>query len=173
MSWNLVGNIMGPIGPQGPPGTGGGTATCVIGETPGGAIDGSNTVFTASNAYQAQTLAVYLNGLRQRRTDDYTETSSTSFTFVLPPRSTDSISIDYVEPPGANAVYGETPSGALNGSNINFTTSFVYVPNELSVFLSGIRLRRTADYIETSSTTFQLVSAPAPTDSLSVDYRKP
>lgn len=172
MTWTLVGNIMGPPGPQGPPGTGGGTAG-VIGETPGGAIDGSNTVFTSGSAYQALTLAVYLNGLRQRRTDDYTEASATSFTFALAPRSTDSISIDYYQATApVTTVVGEIPLGAFDGVNKTFTTSFLYVPNGLSVFLDGIRLRRTADYTETGSTTFQLLSAPLPGDTISVDYQK-
>jgi len=81
------------------PAGGGGAATIQTwGETPVGTIDGTNTTFTTANSYQTGLLAVYLNGLRQRRSADYSETTSTSFTFVTAPLSGDTISIDYVQP---------------------------------------------------------------------------
>jgi hypothetical protein len=70
----------------------------IWGETPSGAIDGTNTAFTTANSYRANLLAVYLNGLRQRRVADYNETGSQSFQFVNPPLSGDSLSIDYTQP---------------------------------------------------------------------------
>ena len=44
----------------------------------------AQTIFTTDVAYQAGGggMAVYVNGIRQRVTDDYTETSTTSFTFA-------------------------------------------------------------------------------------------
>jgi len=87
----------GPAGPQGPPGTDAAGALVMIwGETPGGAVNGSNTVFTTANPYRL--LAVYLNGLRQRPSADYSESSAQSFTFLTAPLSGDTISIDYVQP---------------------------------------------------------------------------
>jgi hypothetical protein len=74
---------------------------------------------------------------------------------------------------GSAAVYGETPGGAINGTNQNFTTAFAYSANTLAVFRNGIRLRRSADYTETGSNSFQLIEAPLSGDSLSVDYIKP
>lgn len=90
----------GPPGPQGPPGTGGGGGTVLMvwGETPVGAIDGVNQTFTSANAYSAGLLAVFLNGLRQRRSADYNETGTTTFAFVNAPLPGDSLSIDYVQP---------------------------------------------------------------------------
>jgi hypothetical protein len=70
----------------------------VWGETPVGTIDGVNRTFTSANAYSPGFLAVYLNGLRQRRSADYTETSTQAFQFVNAPLPGDSISIDYVQP---------------------------------------------------------------------------
>ena len=154
-------------------GGGGGGGTYVYGETPSGALDGSNTTYTAANVFQANSLEVYLNGLRQRRVADYNEISTTQFQFLSPPRSTDSISIDYAMVLTGAEIYGETPSGALNGTNTTFTTAYVYQPNFLAVFLCGMRLRKPDDYTETSSTTFQLTSAPLSTDSICVDYIKP
>jgi hypothetical protein len=167
MNWIKVGNIMGPSGTVVPSGY-------VIGEAAGGAIDGVNKVFSSANAFLASSLAVYLNGLRQRRVDDYNEIGATQFQFLLAPHVGDTISIDYLLPTtGGTEVFGETPTGAMNGVNKTFTTSFIYVPNGLSVFLCGMRLRKPDDFTETSSSTFQLVNAPLATDNLSVDYQRP
>jgi len=175
MSWEQVGNIAGPQGPPGPPG---GTVVAgtqyIMGEAPTGALNGINKIFTAANAFAPNSLEVFLNGLRQRRVDDYTEISSTQFQFVAVPRATDTISIDYILPAPVNApVVGEIPTGLLNGSNKIFTTAYVYKPTLLAVFLSGLRLRHPDDYTETGSQTFQLVVAPLSSDSVSVDYFQP
>jgi hypothetical protein len=68
------------------------------GETPAGAIDGINKDYTSANAYRSGMLAVYLNGLRQRRSADYSESGTSAFQFVTAPLPGDSISIDYVQP---------------------------------------------------------------------------
>jgi hypothetical protein len=70
----------------------------VWGETPAGIINGVNRTFSSANPFSANLLAVYLNGLRQRRVDDYVELSSTTFQFVNAPLSGDSLSIDYIQP---------------------------------------------------------------------------
>ena len=90
----------GPMGPQGPPGSSGsgGAVQTVWGETPAGLIDGSNQVYTSANPYMPNLLGVYLNGLRQRRTNDYSETGSQSFQFLQAPQPGDSLSIDYIQP---------------------------------------------------------------------------
>lgn len=80
-----------------PPG-GGAVSAQIFGETPTGLIDGVNKTFTASNSYVANTLAVYLNGLRQRRAGDYNETGATTFGFLNAPLPGDSLSIDYTKP---------------------------------------------------------------------------
>src|SRR5262249_46705952 len=64
---------------------GGGTTTqantrTIFDETPTGAVNGSNTVFGTANAYTTGTLRVFINGVRQRLTTDFTQTSTTSFT---------------------------------------------------------------------------------------------
>jgi hypothetical protein len=82
-------------------GGGGGSGTAAIqiwGETPIGTIDGTNLSYTTANAYSTGLLAVYLNGLRQRRQDDYTETGTQSFQFVNAPLAGDGLSIDYIQP---------------------------------------------------------------------------
>lgn len=66
-------------------------------ETPAGSVNSSNTVFTTAAAYKTGSLAVYLNGLRQKKTADYTETTSTTFTFTTAPTTGDSVCVDYQE----------------------------------------------------------------------------
>src|ERR1700747_3545404 len=80
----------GPMGPVGPAGTG----TQVFGETPAGAVDGVNTVFTTAHTFQAASTAVYLNGLREFLGDAYIETSGDTVTFSDPPHTGDSVRID-------------------------------------------------------------------------------
>jgi hypothetical protein len=95
------GSLVGPSGdqgPAGPPGTSGGVAAQVWGETPAGAIDGSNLTFTSAHPYTAGLLAVFLNGLRMRRSGDYNETGAQTFQFVNAPLAGDTISIDYIQP---------------------------------------------------------------------------
>jgi hypothetical protein len=94
---NVLVNIgSGPQGPIGPPGPSG-VLQMVFGETPGGTIDGVNKDFASASLYSSNLLAVFLNGLRQRRTADYTETGSQSFQFVSAPLAGDSLSIDYIQ----------------------------------------------------------------------------
>lgn len=67
-------------------------------------------------------------------------------------------------------IWGEAPLGSINGINQNYTTASPYTPGLLAVFLNGLRLQRTNDYVETGSQSFQLVNAPLSGDSLIVDY---
>lgn len=64
-------------------------------EVPTGAINGVNTVFTTAATYQPGKLAVYRNGVRQAHPGDYSETTSTTFTFVTAPSTGDTLLVDY------------------------------------------------------------------------------
>lgn len=78
-----------------PPPTGGGTVSASWGEVPGGAVNSSNLAFTTAVPYQAGMLSVYLNGVRQKKPGDYSETSSTGFSFVIAPTAGDIVTVDY------------------------------------------------------------------------------
>jgi hypothetical protein len=67
-------------------------------------------------------------------------------------------------------VWGETPTGAIDGANLHYASANPYSPGLLGVYLNGLRLRRAADYTETGTQTFQFLNAPLPGDSLSIDY---
>lgn len=79
----------------------GGTVTPVnlrLNQVPSGSVDGSNQAFTVSQAYVAGTLALYLNGLRQKLGTDYAGTSGTTFTMSDAPHAGDILVIDYLTP---------------------------------------------------------------------------
>ena len=59
------------------------------------AQNGSTTLFTTPATYIIGTLKVHLNGMRLKATGDYTETSTSSFTFVAAPIAADVILVDY------------------------------------------------------------------------------
>lgn len=69
----------------------------VSGEVPSGSVNSSNKVYTTAYAYRTTFLNVYLNGLRQTVTTNYTETSSTTFTMVVAPTTGDVITVDYIK----------------------------------------------------------------------------
>lgn len=82
----------GPPGIQGQTGPAGDGAQ-VFGESPTGAINGTNTVFTTANAYRSGSTAVYLNGLREFF---YTETGANQITLQDAPHAGDMLRVDYV-----------------------------------------------------------------------------
>ena len=64
-------------------------------ETPNGVI----TVFTLSNSesYSTGLLEVFLDGLQQIKDVDWTETTSSTFTFIDAPDSDENIRINYIK----------------------------------------------------------------------------
>jgi hypothetical protein len=73
-------------------------------------------------------------------------------------------------PPGTEFSLSETPSGAINGSNVNFTTANPFV--DIAVYLNGLRLTSGAgnDYTVTGSTSFTMAYPPQSGDALAVEY---
>jgi hypothetical protein len=88
--------LLTPVPPGPPPSSG--PVQSVWAETPSGTIDGANRSYTTANPYTAGLLGVYLNGLRQRPSFDYSETGAQSFQFVNAPLAGDTISVDYIQP---------------------------------------------------------------------------
>jgi hypothetical protein len=67
----------------------------VFNEVPTGAINTSNTIYTTANNFSTGTTRVYLNGVRQILSVDYTETGADEITFTAAPFTGDSLIIDY------------------------------------------------------------------------------
>jgi hypothetical protein len=68
-------------------------------ETPGGAVDGENTLFTTAFLYKPTTTRVFLNGIRLTSAGDYVEAGGHQISFVDPPHAGDILLIDYVVKP--------------------------------------------------------------------------
>lgn len=68
------------------------------------------------------------------------------------------------------SIYGETPSGAVDGSNKVFTTSKAYVTGSTRLFKNGARMDLGSDYTESAASTLTLAAAPGPGSVLLVDY---
>jgi len=64
-------------------------------ETP----DGANKVFTLPNSheYVAGLLEIYMDGIQQTKDEDWTETTSTTFTFTTAPDSDEAVRMSYVK----------------------------------------------------------------------------
>jgi hypothetical protein len=68
-------------------------------------------------------------------------------------------------------VYGETPSGTINGSNATFTLANTPIPAaSLLLYLNGLRLRLGVDYT-LSGSTITMIAIPQTGDNLVADYR--
>lgn len=70
------------------------SANFVDDETPAGVINGSTTAFTLANTPVAGTVKLFLNGLRQKVTNDYT-ISGTAITYLAAPLTGDTLTADY------------------------------------------------------------------------------
>lgn len=66
-------------------------------KTPSGTVNGSNAVFTTASNYISGSVTVFLNGLAQSPTTDYTESAVNQITFVVAPLTGDDIKICYQE----------------------------------------------------------------------------
>ncbi len=69
-------------------------------------------------------------------------------------------------------VFGEVPSGVMNGSNATFVTAYNFVPESVQVFLNGLLQKIVSDYSTSGSTVIMLVSAPQAGENILVNYLK-
>lgn len=150
---------------QGGGGSGGGVSA-IVGETPGGAVNGSNTTFTTASAFATGSLEVFLNGIRLTKTEDFTEGSS-GFTMSVAPTTGDILRVCYFGSStititgGNNLVFNETLTGTADGSNKDFYTANVFVAGSVMLFRDGQAMKLTDDYTETTaSKKISFVTAP-------------
>lgn len=77
--------------------------------------------------------------------------------------------------PGASSdldVFGETPMGAINGSNATFTTMYSFVPESVRIMVNGIRLKLIDEYTTSGLSTINLQVSPEVNDLILMDYKK-
>lgn len=148
----------------------------VDGETPAGAVNGSNITFTLANTPSpATSLDLYRNGLVQTIGVDYTVSGNTiTFLQVAMPQTGDLLQAFYrAAGVGSAASFkdDETPAGALNGTNTTFTLSFAPNPAlSLRLYRNGLLLDQGTDYLLAGST-ITFATVPPATDVISAYYR--
>jgi len=140
-----------------------GSVTLVRGEVPTGDVDSSNADFTIADTPVTDTLRVYLNGIRQKITDDYTFTGTT-ITFVTAPLTGDKILVDYeIGTTGVNVLstkgdiytYDTNPQRLAVGTN-----GYAVVAD--SAEATGLKYVDLATRTETlSNKTYKLTAAPS------------
>lgn len=74
----------------------GGGASMIFNEIPTGLINGSNTTYTLANVPKSGSVAVYLTGVRQRPTTDFT-ISGRTLTMIPAPGVNDNLYVDYAK----------------------------------------------------------------------------
>lgn len=148
------------------------------GETPGGAMDGSNANFTLANTPNpASSLALFRNGLLLAQGLDYTLSGNAiSFQTADIPQPGDIVQASYrvsVSLAGVGFVDQETPAGTMDGLNASFKLSQTPSPAaSLAVYLNGLLLAAGVDYTAAGTTlTFGTGLQPQPGDMLRCSYR--
>ena len=129
--------------------------------------DGSDTTFTVSSGATVSNVLVFVNGVFQRPTTDYT-VSGTTLTFGTAPVNNDVITIkELVE--GKNTFMSSSVVRAFtgDGSDTTFTVSSGKTVSQFLVFLNGVFQRPTNDFTY-SGTTLTFGTAPANGDVITV-----
>lgn len=67
-------------------------------------------------------------------------------------------------------VFGETPTGSINGSNATFTSQFNFVPESVVVLVNGLEQRRVTDFNTSGTQTIILADAPQVGESVRINY---
>lgn len=142
-----------------------------VGETPSGAIDGTNTVFTLSHTPVTGSLTFQYNGQILTQGIGYTLAGAT-VTLAIAPVSPDQLFANYYENITTTTTYtpvSETPSGAVNGINQVFTLSHAPATGSLLFQLNGQVLYSGVRY-NISGLTVTTTFAPRTGDNLYAIY---
>jgi hypothetical protein len=70
-------------------------------------------------------------------------------------------------------VTGEVPTGAINGTNVDYITASSFQTNSLEVFVNGLRMRVSLDYTLTGPKNFRMLQALLVGDSITTNYVLP
>ena len=147
-------------------GSGGGSANVsVISQTFTG--NDTNTQFTLSTSANTSRTFIFLNGVAQVPTTDYSITGTT-LTFVTAPANTDTIHAHILDISNPNDVEFTFDNFAGNGTNTLFTLGSSLASNAYAlVFLNGVAQVPTNDYgVSGANLTFTI--APTSTDNINI-----
>ena len=139
----------------------------LAGDVRGYTGDGSTTAYTVSSGADVENVLVFINGVYQRPTTDYT-VSGTTLTFGTAPASSDAITIkELVE--GANIINdtGLVRAYTGDGSTTAYNVTTGKAQEEFLVFINGVYQRPTNEYT-VSSGTLTFVTAPVSADVITI-----
>ena len=150
--------------------SGGGVIKEIFNEIPTGLVNGINTEFVLDTIPVSNTERLFLNGIRQLKSTDYTITLAT-INFSIAPETGDLVTVDYMKmlPKVGNYYFNITPIGDINGINKDFSVDYNIEPPTSRVYLNGIRQYLTTDYT-VSGNIITFVTAPEINDIIIVDY---
>jgi hypothetical protein len=77
----------------------------------------------------------------------------------------------FVSTSSGSFIIGETPTGAINGSNATFTTLQNFVAGSVEVFVNGVNQVSGVDFTTAGSTTITLNVSPVSGDYIRVNYK--
>jgi hypothetical protein len=124
--------------------------------------DGSTTTFTFVGGYTSNSLAVYVNGILQRNGAEANVSSGSTFTITPAPPSgalIDALSFSGIYANGVSASVSQ--QFTANGTANSFTIAGGYIPNQVLVFVNGVKQIPGTDVNITSGNTVNLVVTPA------------
>lgn len=142
-----------------------------------GTPDSVRTVFGICRNIDANLFAIYIDGLRMTPGIDFDILANHRIRFTPPPAPLSRFVLDLYEPAvvfesvfeEAN-IWAENPDGAIDGVNAVFTTCLTRVVGTFRVYLDGMRMKPTTDYIVLNATQFQFNVAPSIGSVVLVDY---
>jgi len=73
----------------------GGAASPLREEDLTGQVDGTTTSFTVSRSFDADSIQLYYNGIKQRKTNEYTVTGASTLQTVFTPTATSTLFVAY------------------------------------------------------------------------------
>lgn len=138
-----------------------------ITEIPSGDINDVNTVFTMTQIPEPTSLNAFLNGVLLHPSK-YTIAGDT-MTLLEATFTGDTLLVDYITSSDTGRAYNETPAGAINDVNVDFTLARAPTDEKAKVYLNGVRQIPTMHYTIAGSTiTFGI--APFTNDQIICDY---
>ena len=148
-------------------GTSGDSSSPLAGDVRGYVGDGSTVAYTVTSGADVENILVFVNGVFQRPTTDFT-VSGTTLTFGTAPANGDAITIkELVE--GENTLNDNPLVRAYtgDGSTVGYNVTTGKAQEEFLVFINGVFQRPTTDFT-VSSGTLTFGTAPANGDIISI-----
>jgi len=142
-------------------------ADVAITEIPSGDINDVNTVFTMTEIPEPTSLNAFLNGVLLHASK-YTIYGDT-ITLLEAPFTGDTLLVDYITSSDSGRAYNETPAGAINDVNVDFTLARAPTDEKAKVYLNGVRQIPTTHYTISGSVITFLI-APFTNDQIICDY---